>query len=280
MYELLIEPFVEYAFMRRAFVACLLLSFSAAPLGIFLVLRRMSLMGDAISHAILPGAAVAFLFFGLSLYSITIGALIASLIVASTSGILSRITNLKEDASFTGIYLISLAFGVLVISVKGNNIDLMTVLFGNILAIDKATLLLIASIASASILTLATIYRHLIIECVDRLFMQSTGGKSILIHQIFLILIVVNLVCSFQALGTLMAIGLMVLPAIASNFWSKNIDARILLSVVFAIFSSYSGLLLSYYCNVPSGPTIVLMAGGVTTLSIIYQLGKNLKNNH
>ena len=280
MYELLIEPFVEYAFMRRAFVACLLLSFSAAPLGIFLVLRRMSLMGDAISHAILPGAAVAFLFFGLSLYSITIGALVASLIVASTSGILSRITNLKEDASFTGIYLISLAFGVLVISVKGNNIDLMTVLFGNILAIDKATLLLIASIASASILTLATIYRHLIIECVDRLFMQSTGGKSILIHQIFLILIVVNLVCSFQALGTLMAIGLMVLPAIASNFWSKNIDARILLSIVFAIFSSYSGLLLSYYYNVPSGPTIVLMAGGVTTLSIIYQLGKNLKNNH
>ncbi|MBL6664553.1 MAG: metal ABC transporter permease [Rickettsiales bacterium] len=280
MYELLIKPFLEYEFMRRALVACIVLSFSAAPLGIFLVLRRMSLIGDAISHAILPGAAIAFLFFGLSLWSITIGGLIASLVVATSSGILTRITNLKEDASFTGIYLISLAFGVLLISVKGDNIDLMNVLFGNILAIDRDALFLITTISSISLLTFATIYRHLIIECVDSLFMKSVGGKNIAIHQIFLILIVINLVCAFQALGTLMAIGIMILPAIATNFWSKNIDIRIMLSVMFAIFSAYIGLLLSYYYDIPTGPTIVLVAGTINVFSVIYQLLKNLKNNH
>jgi zinc/manganese transport system permease protein len=278
LYNYFIEPFVNYGFMRRALVACLILSFSGAPLGIFLILRRMSLVGDAISHAILPGAALAFLFFGLSLWSITIGGLIASLAVATSSGILTKLTNLKEDASFTGIYLISLAFGVLIISIKGDNIDLMNVLFGNILAIDAATLILIASTATISILVFALIYRHLIIECVDNLFMRSIGGKTVLIHQIFLILIVINLVCAFQALGTLMAIGIIILPAIATSFWSKNIDVKIILSICFAIISSYVGLLLSYHYNIASGPTIVLTAGFINIISVFFQIYKKFKN--
>ncbi len=265
-----LEPFVSYGFMRRALVACVALSFSGAPLGVFLVLRRMSLIGDAVSHAILPGVALAFLVFGLSLWPMTIGGLLASLLVAVAAGVVTRLTYLKEDASFTGAYLISLAFGVILISKHGSNIDLMNVLFGNILAVDAAALFLIATVASISVLVLALIYRNLILECFDPLFMNSIKKNGALIHQIFLILVVFNLVCAFQALGTLMALGIMILPSIASRFWSKNIDVKILLSIIFALCSSYFGLLLSYHYNLPSGPAIVLTAGLINIISTLF----------
>ena len=137
LYSYILDPFVSYGFMRRALTACTALSVGGAPLGVFLVLRRMALVGDAMSHAILPGASLAFLFFGLSLWPMTLGGLLAGLLVALAAGIVTRFTQLKEDASFTGAYLLSLALGVLVISIKGSTIDLMHVLFGNVLAVDN-----------------------------------------------------------------------------------------------------------------------------------------------
>lgn len=274
-----IDPFLDYGFMRRALIACVALSISGAPLGVFLVLRRMSLIGDSIAHAILPGAAIAFLFFGLSLWPITIGGLIASLIVAIAAGLVTRVTYLKEDASFTGAYLISLAFGVLIISLKGSNIDLMHVLFGNILAVNSEALFLIAAVATASTLVLSLIYRNLIVECFDPLFVRSIKGKGALTHQIFLVLIVLNLVCAFQALGTLMALGIIILPAIAAGFWTRNIDKKIILSVIFAIISSYFGLLFSYHYNLSSGPMIVLSIGFLNIFSIFFGSCHSLKIN-
>src|SRR5947207_3417688 len=144
VYGLLIEPFLAYSFMRRALVACLALSLGCGPIGIFLVLRRMSLMGDAMSHAILPGAAVGFLVAGFSLWAMGAGGLIAGLAVAVLAGAVSRATTLKEDASLAGFYLISLAIGVLIVSKKGSNVDLLHVLFGTILAVDNASLILVA----------------------------------------------------------------------------------------------------------------------------------------
>ena len=261
LYHYLIDPFLNYGFMRKALASCVALSISGAPLGVFLVLRRMSLVGDAIAHAILPGVALAFLLFGLSLWPMTIGGLLAGLLVAVAAGAVSRFTYLKEDASFMGAYLISLAFGILLISLKGENIDLMHVLFGNILAVDQQALLLIASVTTISILTLALIYRHLILECFDPLFMRSVKGSGALIHQLFLVLVVVNLVCAFQALGTLMSLGIMILPAIAARFWTDNIDIKILLSMIFALLSSYIGLLFSYHFDIACGPSIILATG-------------------
>ena len=142
--EFLYTPFADYGFMRRALVACAALSVGGAPLGVFLVLRRMTLAGDAMAHAILPGVSVAFLLFGLALLPMTIGGLIAGLVVALSAGAITRLTKLKEDASFTGAYLLSLAAGVLIISTTGSSIDLMHVLFGNILAVDNESLFVLA----------------------------------------------------------------------------------------------------------------------------------------
>src|SRR5437764_1249790 len=137
--ELLIAPFTEFEFMRRALAAVIALALGGAPIGVFLMLRRMSLVGDAMAHAILPGAAIGFLLSGLNLFAMTTGGLIAGFTVAILAGVVARTTELKEDASLATFYLVSLALGVTIVSVKGTNIDLLHVLFGNILAMDDQT---------------------------------------------------------------------------------------------------------------------------------------------
>lgn len=268
IYETVIQPFVDYGFMRRALAACITVAVSSAPLGVFLVLRRMTLMGDAASHAILPGAALAFMFSGIALWPMTAGGLIAGLLMALVAGIVTHITTLREDASFTAAYLTSLAIGVMIISVKGSSVDLMHVLFGNVLAVDAGSLRLINGIATISLLTLAFIYRPLIMECFDPGFLKVQQGRGAIYHHLFLILVVLNLVASFQALGTLMAVGIMVLPAIATKFWTKSIDTAIALSILFGAVASLIGLLLSYHYSLPSGPAIVLTASAWYAVSV------------
>ena len=265
----LVSPFLDYGFMRRALAACLAISASAAPLGLFLMMRRMTLMGDAMSHAILPGVSVAFVVAGVALWPMTLGGLIAGLLIAFIAGAISRLTPLKEDASFTGIYIIALALGVMMISVKGSAIDLMHVLFGNVLAVDNPSLALITGVASVTLLTLAVIYRGLILECCDPGFLRAVRGCGGLFHQIFLMLVVLNLVAAFQVLGTLMALGLMILPALTARFWAERLEWMMALSVLTACTASLTGLLLSYHVNVPSGPAIILVAGAFYAVSLI-----------
>lgn len=269
-YSLLIEPLTAYAFMRRALVACLALSLGSGPIGVFLVLRRMSLMGDAMSHAVLPGAAIGFIFAGLSLGAMSLGGLIAGLAVALLAGVVSRTTVLREDASLAGFYLASLALGVLLVSIYGSAVDLLHVLFGSILAVDDEGLLFVASVASITLITLAVIYRPLVAECFDPAFLRSVGARGSVIHLIFLVLVVLNLVAGFQALGTLMAVGLMMLPAAAARFWSDSVAGSIAFATIAAMASGVIGLLLSYHFELPSGPAIVLTAAVVYLASIVF----------
>ena len=268
LYTALIQPFVEFGFMRRALVACLALSLGSGPVGVLLVLRRMSLVGDALSHAVLSGAATAFMIAGLSFLAMSLGGFIAGLVVAILSGVVARVTPQREDASFAAFCVISLALGVLIVSTHGSNIDLMHVLFGTILAVDDASLVLIVSVATLTLATLAVIGRGLIVECFDPGFLRASGGPGAIVHLVFLTLVVMNLVAGFHALGTLMAIGLMMLPAVSARFWAGEVATLAALSSVIAFISGYAGLLLSYHANLPSGPAIILVAGGVYIVSV------------
>ncbi len=269
MLDLVTAPFADYAFMRRALAASVVLSLGATPLGIFMTLRRMTLVGDAMSHAILPGVALAFAAFGLALLPMTLAGLTAGILVALLAVGLTRVTQLKEDASFTMLYLISLAAGVTIISLKGNSTDVLHMLFGNILAIDANSLLLIAGVTCVTLFMLAGFYRGLVIECFDPEFARASPRNPTWASQIFFVLLVLNLIAAFQALGTLMALGLMILPAIAARFWTRNIDTTLPVSVVFALISSFAGLLLSYYEKIPSGPAVILVAGAIAVLSVL-----------
>ena len=269
LYEILFAPFVEFEFMRRALVGSMALAVAGAPVGIFLILRRMSLTGDAMAHAILPGAAIGYLVAGLSLGAMTVGGLIAGFVVAIASGAVARLTALREDASLAAFYLISLALGVTIVSLRGSNIDLLHVLFGNVLALDDATLFLLASIASLTLVALATIYRPLVMETVDPSFLASVSRAGAPTQLIFLAIVVMNLVAGFHALGTLMAVGIMMLPAAAARFWSADISRMVVIASFIGLLSSYAGLVLSYQSGAPSGPLVILVAGVIYLVSLV-----------
>lgn len=275
--ELLTEP-LQYTFMRRAVVSCVALCFGCAPVGVLLVLRRLSLMGDALSHAVLPGAAIGYIIAGqISLFYMASGGFLAGILVAFLSGLISRKTQLREDASFAGFFIISVALGVLIISTKDNAIDLMHVLLGSALAVDQSSLGIIMLISAFTLLVLAVIYRPLVIDSFDHQFLVYTQSRGHLYHNIFLLLVVLNLVSGFQALGTLLSLGLMLLPAIAARFWTKSIWSMMALSIVIGSLSGVCGTLLAYHYNLPTGPCIVLFCGTIYLCSIVFGRFGSLK---
>ncbi|MBC7203781.1 MAG: metal ABC transporter permease, partial [Pusillimonas sp.] len=176
--------------MRRALAGSVSLAFAAGPLGVILVLRRMSLMGDAMAHAILPGVAVGFLTAGLSLWAMAFGGLVTGLMVAVLAGFVSRLTPLREDASFAAFYLVSLGLGVLLVSLRGSNMDLIHVLFGTVLGLNDASLLLVTSTATLTLIVLALILRPLIAECLDPAFVRAEKGRGSVSYMVFLVLLV------------------------------------------------------------------------------------------
>jgi len=218
-------------------------------------------MGDAMSHAILPGAALGYLAFGLSLGAMTIGGILAGLVVVFAAGLVTRASVLKEDASLAAFYLLSLAAGVMIVSLRGRNLDLLHVLFGSVLALDDQSLLLIASITSLTLFGLALLFRPLVLECFDPSFLRAVSRLSPVAHYGFLLLVVFNLVSGFHALGTLMAVGIMILPSAAARLWTRNLPAMLLFASLSALASSIAGLLFSFHADVPAGPAIVLMCG-------------------
>ncbi len=264
--SVLAEPFA-LGFMRRALIGCLALSISGPPLGVFLVLRRMSLMADVLQHGILPGIAAGAALAGLSLWFMGLGGLLAGVAVVLAAGWLARGTDGREDSQLAGAYLVALALGVAIISAR-RGIDLTHLLFGSVLAVDDPALLAMAGVATITLPALALIWRPLVLDSFDPGFLASAGRGGGAWHLAFLTLVVLCVVSGFVALGTLMSVGLMMLPAVAARHWSASLGGQVRASVVIAIVSSYGGLLLSYYADVPAGPAIVLTAGALWLASV------------
>lgn len=255
--------------MARALAACIALAFGGAPIGVFLVLRRTSLIGDALSHAILPGVALAFVFAGFSVVWMTVGGLAAGLTVAILSAAASRVTALREDASLAAFFIISLALGTLLVATFGTDDELLHILFGKVLEMSDEALLTVAGVSTATMAALAVIYRPLVLECFDPGFLRGAGAAGALVHFAFLSLVVLNLVSGFQALGTLMAVGLMMLPAIAARFWSDSAGGQIAVAVGLTVAAGFLGLIVSHHAGTPPETTIVLTAGLFYLASLI-----------
>lgn len=262
---------LQYDFMVRALTATMVLSFSVAPVGAFLVLRRLSLAGEAMAHAIVPGIVIAFVFAGLSVASMIVGGLAAGITVAALTSLLARKTIIREDASLASLYLIALALGIFILSAAGSAVPLKSFLFGSILGIDNETLLLIGATATITLVSFALMLRQLITSTIDPVFFESQSKNPGLMTQWFMFLVVLSLLGAFKALGTLMAVGLMILPATAARYWVSTISSYLILTFVFALTSCWAGLITSFYLpEVPSGPAIVLVAGILFFLSLIF----------
>ncbi|MEM8803302.1 MAG: metal ABC transporter permease [Pseudomonadota bacterium] len=269
MFELFSEMW-GFAFMQRAFVATTVLSASVAPIGAFLVLRRLSLAGEAMAHAITPGVVIGFVVAGLSVTSLLVGGLVAGIVAAALTALLARKTILRSDASLASIYLIALAAGIFILSAAGSAVPLKSFLFGSILGIDDASMILVGGVATVTLVSFAFLLRPLIISTCDPTFFEAQTKRPWLIEQAFMLLLVLNLLAAFKTLGTLMAVGLMILPATSARYWSSTITVQLGLTFFFALASCWVGLTLSYlFPETPSGPAIVLTAGEFFVISVL-----------
>lgn len=270
LWELFCQPFAEFDFMWQALLGMSCLALGAAPLGVLLQLRRMSLTGDAISHAVLPGVAAGYLIAGQNIWAMGAGGLAAGLVMALGVGVVSRKSVVREDAHLAAFYLTCLALGVALVSRYGSQADLLHLLFGSVLAMDASALLLLAVVAGVTVLALFIARWALLAQVIDPLFLQTRGGRSTLWHVVFLMLVVLNLVAGFQAMGTLMAVGLMMLPAIIARLWVRSIRAMVLLALLLALVCGYGGLLLSYHAELPPGPAIILLCAAAYVFSLVF----------
>ena len=257
-HALIVEPFETLAFMRAALVACVALALANGAVGTLLLLRRMSLDGDVLGHAVMPGAAVGFLYAGPSPGWLSVGGLASGFAVAALAGLITS-ERAQRDAGLVAFYLVALSLGVLLVAWRGSNVDVMRVLFGTVLAIDQRAMIQIAAATSVIIIAIAALYRPLAIEAVDPAFLRAVGTRFPY-GAVFQALVVLGLVASFQAFGTLLALGPMLLPAAAARCWGFGVAASMLFATGFGLTASVAGLLVSYHGNLPSGPAIVLAA--------------------
>ncbi len=269
MMDLFLTPFLEFGFLRRALVGCLALAVAAPPLGVFLMLRRTSLTAEVLAHGVTPGIAAGFWVAGLSLPAMSLGGLAAGLLVALGAGALSRATGGREDASLTALYLIALALGVTLVSLRGGAADLTHLLFGQVLGVDDDALLMMAGVTTLTLPALALAWRPLALETFDPAFARAEGAHGGAWHMLFLALVVLNVLAAFQAMGTLMAVGLMMLPAVAARHWARQLGGLAYAAVILAVLSAWLGLLASYHLDLPSGPAIVLTAGLGWAVSVL-----------
>jgi zinc/manganese transport system permease protein len=259
VHALIVEPFETLAFMRAALVACSALALANGAVGTLLVLRRMSLDGGVLGHAVMPGAAVGFLYAGPSPIWLSLGGLASGLAVAALAGLITG-ERARRDAGLVAFYLVALSLGIVLVAWRGSNVDVMHVLFGTVLAIDQRTLVQIASATSVIVLVIAALYRPFAVGAFDPAFLRAVGMCAPY-AAVFQALIVLALVASFQAFGTLLALGPMLLPAAAARCWGLGVAASMALATGFGLAASVAGLLVSYHDNLPSGPAIVLAAG-------------------
>jgi ABC-type Mn2+/Zn2+ transport system permease subunit len=252
------EPF-SYPFMQRALLSCALIGFTNGFLGTFIVLRRQALLVDALSHSLLPGLAVAAIFVGLSPGGLLLGGLLAALIVAIGGQLMARNSRLKDETAVASLYIIAFALGIVLIRFAKVKVDLTHFLFGNILGVGNGDLWIAYAAAFLTLTSLVLLHRPLLLTLFDATVARASGIRVGWIETGLLALTVLGLVASLQAVGVLLSLGLLILPA-ATAYLLTNSFSRMLWGGAFlGLLSATGGLLLSYFANIPSGPCIVLL---------------------
>ncbi len=256
----LTEPF-QHEFMRRVLVGGALIGFTGGFLGAFVVLRRLALMADSLSHSLLPGLAVGFMLFGLAPMGLFFGALVAALIVAVGAQLIARSSRLKEDTALGVLYTVAFSLGVVLISFVKVRVSLVHYLFGNILGLSDTDLWMIWGISLVVVPLLAALQRPLLLTLFDPTVAASQGIRVNLLNFILMISLVLTMIASLQAIGVIMLLGLLIAPAATVYLLCDSYPAMLWGGGFIGMSGSCLGLLLSYRLNLPSGACIVLVLG-------------------
>lgn len=265
--ELLLEP-LQYGFMQRSLLVAIVVGVLCAVVGSYLLVRRMSLLGDAISHSLLPGLAIAFIL-GINIY---VGAFVAGVISAIIIGWIHTRSPIKEDAAMGIVFSAFFAFGITLITLvqKDNKIDLNHFLFGNILGVTSSEVRDTAIIATLVLLTVVLLYKELLFYCFDPLGAQASGLPINGFNAGLMILVALTVVASMKAVGVILVLALLITPAAAAYLLVPRLHQVMLVGAGIGIVSSISGMYLSYYYNLPSGPAIVMVVSLLFFLALLF----------
>lgn len=256
MLDVLTEPLV-YGFMQRGMLAAVMVGILCAVVGCYVVLRGMAYLGDAMSHAILPGIAIAYLLKG----EILVGALVAGIIVALGIGFFTRRGTIKEDTAIGILFAATLSLGVALIStIKTYAVDLTHILFGNVLGVNETDLILIAVLGAGVLLTIVLLYKELLVVSFDTVLAATLRLPTELLRNVLLILIAIVVVVSLQIVGVGLVAAMLVTPAATAYLLTRRLPTMMLLAAALGALASVIGLYVSYYFNIVSGAAIVLTA--------------------
>ncbi len=270
MVNWLLEP-LAYGFMQRSLLASVIVGVVCAVIGCYVVLRGMAFLGDALAHAILPGVAIAYLLRG----NLTVGALVAALVVALLIGLFSRQGAVREDTAIGILFAAALSLGVLLISsVRTFAVDLSHILFGNVLGVSAADLWLAAGLGSAVLVAVVVFYKPLLVISFDPVLAATLRWPAEFFRNLLLVLLALTIVISLQTVGVGLVAAMLVTPAATASLLTRRLPAMMAFAALIGALSAVIGLYLSYYANVASGAAVVLVCTGFFLLALLVAPGR------
>ncbi|HBI3489227.1 TPA: metal ABC transporter permease [Staphylococcus aureus] len=268
-----VEHLFTYQFLNRALITSIIVGIVCGTVGSLIVLRGLSLMGDAMSHAVLPGVALSFLF-GIPMF---VGALITGMIASIFIGYITSSSKTKPDAAIGISFTAFLASGIIIISLINTTTDLYHILFGNLLAITNSTFLTTIVIGSIVLILIIIFYRPLMISTFDPTFSRMSGLNTTLLHYFVMLLLSLVTVASIQTVGIILVVALLITPASTAFLISKKLYSMMIIASLISVISSIVGLYYSYIYNIPSGATIVLCTFVIYIITLFFTKFTNRK---
>ncbi|HCW7180320.1 TPA: metal ABC transporter permease [Staphylococcus aureus] len=267
------EHLFTYQFLNRALITSIIVGIVCGTVGSLIVLRGLSLMGDAMSHAVLPGVALSFLF-GIPMF---VGALITGMIASIFIGYITSSSKTKPDAAIGISFTAFLASGIIIISLINTTTDLYHILFGNLLAITNSAFLTTIVIGSIVLILIIIFYRPLMISTFDPTFSRMSGLNTTLLHYFVMLLLSLVTVASIQTVGIILVVALLITPASTAFLISKKLYSMMIIASLISVISSIVGLYYSYIYNIPSGATIVLCTFVIYIITLFFTKFTNRK---
>ncbi|EOA9389641.1 metal ABC transporter permease [Staphylococcus aureus] len=261
-----VEHLFTYQFLNRALITSIIVGIVCGTVGSLIVLRGLSLMGDAMSHAVLPGVALSFLF-GIPMF---VGALITGMIASIFIGYITSSSKTKPDAAIGISFTAFLASGIIIISLINTTTDLYHILFGNLLAITNSAFLTTIVIGSIVLILIIIFYRPLMISTFDPTFSRMSGLNTTLLHYFVMLLLSLVTVASIQTVGIILVVALLITPASTAFLISKKLYSMMIIASLISVISSIVGLYYSYIYNIPSGATIVLCTFVIYIITLFF----------
>lgn len=272
MFTKFFEGLLTYHFLQNAFITAIVIGIVAGAVGCFIILRSMSLMGDAISHAVLPGVAISFIL-GINFF---IGAIVFGLLSSIIITYIKENSVIKGDTAIGITFSSFLALGIILIGLANSTTDLFHILFGNILAVqdsDKYMTIIVGLI----VLTLITIFfKELLLTSFDPVLAKSMGMRVSFYHYLLMILLTLVAVTAMQSVGTILIVALLITPAATAYLYVKSLRTMLFLSSALGAVASVLGLYIGYTFNIAAGSSIGLTSTFMFLLAFLFSPKQSL----